>query len=281
MSRVVALLTDFGLRDIYVGAMKAVILSICPDARIVDITHAVRRQNIREAAFDLLNSYQFFPAGTVFCVVVDPGVGSARHAIAVESQGYRFVGPDNGVLTYALARLGGDYAAVKLEEPRFWREAPSQTFHGRDIFAPVAAHLARSPRCFAQLGGALEDIVRLPAPELRFARNNLIGEVMRVDHFGNVITSIGRFHWASGATLELSDAWNRANPPLLIEAGQARVSIGAHELRGISRAYHEVERGELLAQIDSNGYLEIAANQGDAAGLLDVKAGDRVALRLP
>ena len=280
MPRVIALLTDFGLGDIYVGAMKAVILKICPAARIIDITHAIQPQNVREAAFALMNCYPYFPKGTVFCVVVDPGVGSDRLAIAVKSGEYRFVGPDNGVLSYALARLGAEYEAVKLENPQYRANRVSRTFHGRDIFAPAAAHLARQPDLFASLGGALDAIVSFPSPELRYARQRLIGEVMHIDHFGNIITSIGELRWAGAETLEIADLWRGAVPALRFSAEAARVTIHSHTVQGISRAYHQVGRGEILAQIDSNSFLEIGANQADAAARLDAQLGDKVMLRL-
>lgn len=280
MPKIIALLTDFGLEDIYVGAMKAVSLSICPEAQVVDITHAIQPQNTREAAFALLNSYHYFPSGTTFCVVVDPGVGSDRLAIAVKSGGYQFVGPDNGVLSYALAHLGADYAAVKLENPKYRAETVSHTFHGRDIFAPAAAHLARQPERFALLGGALADLVGLPAPELRYARRRLIGEAMHIDHFGNIITSIGLLRWTDGETLELADRWRDEIPPLRFSAAAARITIHSHTAQGVRSAYHQVGRGEILAQIDSNGYLEIGANQDDAAARLGAQLGDKVMLRL-
>lgn len=280
MSKVIALLTDFGLSDIYVGAMKAMIASICPSGRVIDITHAVKPQNVREAAFALLNSHHFFPAGTVFCVVVDPGVGSERFAIAVKSQRYYFVGPDNGVLSYALANLGADYKAVKLEAPGFQADAISHTFHGRDIFAPAAAHLSQRPPVFASLGGELDQIVSLPKPELSYARRRLTGEVMHIDHFGNIITSIGAFHWLSEQALKLTAAWRQDIPPLELSARETNITIHSHTVHGISRAYHQVASGEILAQIDSNGFLEIGANQGDAAGRLDAQLGDKVMLRL-
>jgi len=280
MTRVIALLTDFGQEDIYVGTMKAMMLNICPSAQIVDITHAIQPQNVREAAFALLNSYHSFPQGTVFCVVVDPGVGSDRLAIAVKSRGYQFVGPDNGVLSYALAHLAADYEAVKLENPKYQAESISHSFHGRDIFAPAAAHLAQRPELFASLGGALETIVSFPLPELSFARQRLIGEVMHIDHFGNIITSIGAFHWTGDEALRLSAVWSQAIPTLELSARAANITIHSHTVHGISHAYYEAAPGEILAQIDSNGFLEIGANQDDAADRLDVQLGDKVMLRL-
>ncbi len=280
MAKVIALLTDFGQEDIYVGTMKAVILNICPSAQVIDITHAIQPQNVREAAFALLNSYHYFPTGTSFCVVVDPGVGSDRLAIAVKSQQYHFIGPDNGVLSYALTHLGADYQSVKLENPKFQAETISRTFHGRDIFAPAAAHLSQSPEVFASMGGELEGIVSFPMPELSYARRRLIGEVMHIDHFGNIITSIGAFRWTSERALKLTAVWRQDIPPLELSAGAANITIHSHTVHGISHAYHEVAPGEILAQIDSNGFLEIGANQDDAADRLDVQLGDKVMLRL-
>jgi len=280
MTNVIALLTDFGLEDIYVGAMKASMLKICPSAQIIDITHAIRPQNVREAAFALLNSYHYFPDGTTFCVVVDPGVGSDRLAIAVKSEHYTFVSPDNGVLSYALAHQGMDYQSLRLENPRFLADRISNTFHGRDIFAPAAAHLSQSPELFPSMGAALDRIKSYPAPELSYARQRLIGEVMHIDHFGNIITSIGAFHWTSAETLAATAVWGQDIPPLELKAREANITIHSHTVHGISQAYHEVAPGEILAQIDSNGFLEIGANQDDAADRLDVQLGDKVMLRL-
>ncbi|MCY3917589.1 MAG: SAM-dependent chlorinase/fluorinase [Chloroflexi bacterium] len=280
MANVIALLTDFGWEDIYVGTMKASILNICPSAQIIDITHAIRPQNVREAAFALLNSYRYFPTGTVFCVVVDPGVGSDRLAIAVQSQHYCFVSPDNGVLSYALAHHGMDYRSVKLENQSYQADTVSRTFHGRDIFAPAAAHLSQSPELFLDLGGALDRIASYPLPELSYARKRLIGEVMHIDHFGNIITSIGAFHWTSEEELTATAVWGQDIPPLQLKARKAQITIHSHTVHGISQAYHEVPPGEILAQIDSNGFLEIGANQDDAADRLDVQLGDKVMLRL-
>ncbi len=280
MSKVIALLTDFGLGDIYVGMMKAAIVNICPSAQIIDITHAIQPQNVREAAFALMNSYHYFPAGTAFCVVVDPGVGSDRLPIAVKSRQFHFVGPDNGVLSYALAHLGADYEAVKLERPDFQADAISHTFHGRDIFAPAAAYLSQDSEVFGAMGGRLDGIVSLPLPELSYARQRLIGEVMHIDHFGNIITSIGAFHWLHEQALKLTAVMSQDIPPLELAASEANITIHSHTVHGISHAYHEVAPGEILAQIDSNGFLEIGANRDDAADRLDAQLGDKVMLRL-
>ncbi len=165
----IALLTDFGLQDTYVGVMKGVMLDICPEARLIDLTHAIRPQDVRQAALALLDSYRYLPRRTVFLVVVDPGVGSTRRAIAVDAGPYWFVGPDNGVLSYALREIG-EWEAFELTNDRYWLPDSSNTFHGRDIFAPVAAHIAYGssvkPFSLGELGTPIDDPVLLPPPLL-------------------------------------------------------------------------------------------------------------------
>ncbi len=280
MTKIAAILTDFGTEDSYVGTMKAVMLAIAPDLQIVDITHAIQPQNIREGAFALMNSYRFFPEGTVFCVVVDPGVGSARKPIAAKCAGYHFVAPDNGLLSYSLDKLAAAYQAVSLDNPAYHLPRASHTFHGRDIFAPAAARLARDPACLKDMGQTLERILSLPVPQLSYTRGRVIGEVMRIDHFGNIITSIGLLRWVDDDELSLDALWHDGSPALRLSAASASVTIHSHSIHGISRAYHEAPLGAALALIDSNGFLEIGANQGNAADLLDVEQGDKVMLRL-
>lgn len=280
MAEIVAILTDFGLKDIYVGSMKAVMLSIHPHLQIVDITHAVAAQNVREGAFALLNSYRYFPAGTVFCVVVDPGVGSARLPIAVAAGDYRFVAPDNGVLSYVLAEMDAPFTAVEITNPRVRRSNVSHTFHGRDIFAPAAAHLAKSPELLNEMGNGLETVFTFPAPHLSFGRQRLTGEVMHIDYFGNIITSIGILSWQTEDSLELDPLWKCEFPAMRFAAAATNTTIHSHTIHGISHAYHELPQGAILAQIDSNGFLEIGANHDDAAERLDVQLGDKVMLKL-
>ncbi len=280
MTKIAAILTDFGTEDSYVATMKAVMLTIAADLKIVDITHAIQPQNIREGAFALMNSYRYFPEGTVFCVVVDPGVGSARKPIAVRCAGYHFVAPDNGLLSYSLDKLAAAYQAVSLDNPAYHLPRASHTFHGRDIFAPAAARLARDPACLKDMGQKLERILSLPKPQLSCTRQGVIGEVMRIDHFGNIITSIGRLRRVDDDELSLDALWHAGSPTLRLFAASAIVTIHSHSIHGISRAYHEAPLGAALALIDSNGFLEIGANQGNAADLLDVEQGDKVMLRL-
>lgn len=280
MTKIIAILTDFGIEDTYVGTMKAVMLGIAPDLQIVDITHAIQPQNVREGAFALLNSCRYFPEGTVFCVVVDPGVGSRRLPIAVKCAGYSFVAPDNGVLSYSLIDLDLAYDAVSLDKPEYHLPGASHTFHGRDIFAPAAANLAKDPDSLAEMGTELDQIVTFPKPQLSYSGQRIIGEVMHIDHFGNVITSIGVFHWKNDVDLSLDVLWNEEIPTLQLSAANANITIHSHTIHGISHAYHEAQLGATLAQIDSNGFLEICANQESAADRLDVQLGDKVMLRL-
>ena len=240
---VITLTTDFGYQDGYVAAMKGVILTICPRATLVDVSHDVRPQAIRQAAYLLSTVVPYFPPGTVHLVVVDPGVGTGRRAIAVETGRAVYVAPDNGVLDLALA---GDEArsAVELTEGRYRLPEVSATFHGRDLFAPAAAHLACG-RSLAEMGPALPlaDLQALPAirqPAL-----------LHVDRFGNLITSYR------------------------VPAGQARlaVTVGGVRLAGLARTFADVEPGELLAYVGSSGYLEIAMREGSAAQALGIGAG--------
>ena len=280
MAGIVAILTDFGLKDTYIGTMKAVMLSIRHDLQLVDITHEIEAQNVREGAFALLNSYRYFPAGTVFCAVVDPGVGGARLPIAVAAGDYRFVAPDNGVLSYVLANMDIPYAAVELEDPRFRRSNMSRTFHGRDVFAPAAAHLAKSPQLLNEMGKELETVFTIPAPHLSFGRQRLTGEVMHIDNFGNVVTSIGNLSWLNEESLKLDPLWKCDIPALQFAAAETNTTIHSHTIHGISHAYHEMPQGAILAQIDSNGFLEIGANHDTAAERLNVQLGDKVMLKL-
>ncbi|MDE2821805.1 MAG: SAM-dependent chlorinase/fluorinase [Chloroflexota bacterium] len=280
MTKIAAILTDFGTQDTYVGTMKAVMLGIAPELQIVDITHAIGPQNVREGAFALLNSYRYFPGGTVFCAVVDPGVGSARKPIAARCAGYHFVAPDNGLLSYSLFDLDSEYHAVSLENPEYQLPGASHTFHGRDIFAPAAARLASDPACLKDMGPELDRIVTFPKPQLSYFRQRVTGEVMHIDHFGNIITSIGILRWQGDDELNLDPLWNGEVPELRLAAASANVTIHSHTIHGISRAYHEAQLGAILAQIDSNGFLEICANQESAADRLDIQLGDKVMLRL-
>jgi S-adenosylmethionine hydrolase len=250
---VIALLTDFGTRDHYAGTMKGVALGICPDATLVDITHDVPAHDVLAGALELAASYKYFPAGTIFLVVVDPGVGSTRRGIAAEAGDYKFVAPDNGVLTLALE----DHApkkVVELSERRYARATVSRTFEGRDRFAPAAAWLAKGVELTA-LGRPAGTIVRLDVPHASVAADSIDGEVLRIDRFGNLITNIDRrtFDRLSGAAVD--------------------IRIGAHQVSKVVSTYADAAPNELCALFGSTDHLEIAANGGSAASALDLGRG--------
>ncbi len=255
---VIALLTDFGMRDHYVAAMKGVVLRIAPDTALVDITHEIPPQDVVGGALELAACYRDFPDGTIFLVVVDPGVGTRRRAIAAASGAYRFVGPDNGVLAPALDPR--DATVVELSEPRFAQPRISHTFEGRDRFAPAAAWLARGTDllAFGPVLGSFEPLA-LPTPQI--TESTIIGEVVRVDRFGNLVSNI---------------EWR------LIETrvgSKPAIDVGGHAVQQIVRTYGEAARGEACALEGSGGYLEVATPGGSAATLLGVGRGARVVVR--
>jgi S-adenosylmethionine hydrolase len=268
MSGVITLLSDFGTHDGYVGAMKGSILSIAPTATIVDISHDVPPQDVRFGAFTLLTSTDTFPPGTVHVAVVDPGVGGARRALAIHTGGSYFVGPDNGLLSWAIAErvdvavdagqlaLPLDVRAVSLEVPEFWRPTVSSTFHGRDIFGPVAAHLSRGER-LERMGTRVSTIAALPFPAVTERDGEIVGEVLVVDRFGNCITNI------RGERL----------------VGNEQVEIAGRIISGLSANYES--GAEIIALIGSSGLVEIGVPSGNAAERLGVGTGARVVLDRP
>jgi S-adenosyl-L-methionine hydrolase (adenosine-forming) len=256
---VITLLTDFGLRDAYVGAMKGVILGVAPDARIVDISHEVAPQDVVEGAWLLAAAFRYFPPGAVHVAVVDPEVGSNRRAVAAEAGGWRFVGPDNGVLSWALEDAG-DVTAVELTNDRYFRPEVSRTFHGRDVFAPVAAHLA-SGVPLEDLGPRVHDLARLPVPEPVVERDRITCEIVHVDRFGNCVTGL------TGAKL---DAWAAGRP--------LDVSVAGRSLGPPRATYAEVDPGEPLALVESTGRLEVAVRNGDAAADLALARGWQITI---
>jgi S-adenosyl-L-methionine hydrolase (adenosine-forming) len=256
MSRpVITLTTDFGLADGYVAAMRGAILSICPQAQVVDISHSVKPQAVQQAAYLLSTVAPYFPPGTVHVAVVDPGVGTQRRAVAVHCGRALYVAPDNGLLSLTLEQ-DPPRAAVQLLDARFHLPEVSATFHGRDIFAPVGAHLA----CGADLhemGPTLpvEDLCRLSLarPE-RDEEGRWQAQVLHVDHFGNLITNLRA---------------DEVAPSLTLAAGGTRIE-------GLNRTFADVAPGELLAYTGSSGYVEIAVRQGSAARRLGLEIGDAV-----
>jgi hypothetical protein len=250
---IIALLTDFGTSDHYAGAMKGVMLGICPEATLVDISHGVAPGDVLGAALELAASYRYFPAGTIFLVVVDPGVGSSRRAVAAQAGSYRFVAPDNGVLTLAFDE-GAPDEIVELTESRYARNPVSRTFEGRDRFAPAAAWLAQGI-ALRDLGRPAGSWHRLHVPAPSIDRDGIDGEIVRIDRFGNLITNVGRHSVEA------------------IGAASLRVRIGSHEVSRVVSTYAEIEPGELCALFGSSDHLENAANGKSAAAMTGVVRG--------
>jgi S-adenosylmethionine hydrolase len=252
---VIALLTDFGTADGYVGIMHGVILRINPAATVVDVCHEVPPQHVRAAAFILATVYPYFAPDTIHVVVVDPGVGSERQAIAVQTARGVFVAPDNGVLSYVLAREP-TLQMVQLTNTEYWLASLSSTFHGRDLFAPVAAHLSRGVP-LSDLGCVVQNLVRFALSVPHVAEDGTIhGEVLHVDRFGNLITNLTR--------------------ELLPMGHQVRIQIAGREVSGPAASYAQVREGDLLALFGSSGYLEIAMRNGNAAAVLQARPGTPV-----
>ncbi|MDF2388120.1 SAM-dependent chlorinase/fluorinase [Nostoc ellipsosporum NOK] len=250
---VITLLSDFGDRDVYVGVIKGVIAQINPKLAIVDLTHQIPPQNIASARFCLMNAYAYFPVGTVHVAVVDPGVGSRRRAIAVEfAQGF-LVGPDNGIFSGVLSQSPA-IAAVELTNLNYWRTPkPSKTFHGRDIFAPVAAHLA-SGVSLKQLGQEIEPVtlVQMNITSCNQTANGVVGCIQYIDHFGNLVSNI---------------------PESYVQGKTWSVQVAGLTIPGCD-TYTDVEVGEAIALVGSHGWIEIAINSGNAHSQLQINLQD-------
>jgi S-adenosyl-L-methionine hydrolase (adenosine-forming) len=254
---IVTILTDFGTADVYVGVMKGVMLQINPDLILVDLTHDIPPQNVAAGSFQLQNAYRHFPVGTVHLAVVDPGVGSCRRAIALETEVGFFVGPDNGLFSRIL-QLEGVKSAILLNQPRYWyKPIPSLTFHGRDIFAPIAAYLA-SGISLVELGDPipLDSLTILPAEMYQSSPLGIRGQIQAVDRFGNLISNI------PGDLVQLRD-WS--------------VAVGARHFPK-RLTYAEAAWGEPLSLVGSHGWVELAIQGESAQQMLDIHIGDSIEL---
>ena len=273
----IVLATDFGLADAYVGMMRGVILGINPAARIIDLTHGIGPQDIRHGAVALADSCRYFPSGSIFVAVVDPGVGTERAAVLLETPDARFLAPDNGLLTLVCRQYDAAFgdrdtagaSAVpdgcrvrRLTNPDYWRHPVSATFHGRDVFAPASAHLSLgvSPD---DLGAAAAEIMALAMPIPRPDGNTVRGQVIYADAFGNLITDITADILAGMDTAALT------------------VSIAGHRIAGLSRTFHDPPGAGRRALLGSHGRLEIVAVDGNAAAQLGVGGGVAVTLTAP
>ena len=259
---IVTFLSDFGTQDWFVGVVHGVIYEICPGAKIVDLTHSVEPGDIERAAFILEASAPDFPPGSIHLAVVDPGVGTARRALAVAAHGQLFVGPDNGLLDWAVSDSGAVVRSLTAE--RYFRRPVSRTFHGRDVFAPVAAHLACGEP-FESFGPTISDPMR-PQHLVSPPRDGeLDGRVMFIDHFGNALTNIS------------ADALKRAFP--VVGEDRIEVELSGRHIRGIARSYGDAPIGTLVAIVGSSGRLEIAQVGGHAASRFGFGEGDGVTVR--
>jgi S-adenosyl-L-methionine hydrolase (adenosine-forming) len=258
---IIALLSDFGTRDHYAGVMKGVILTITDEPRIIDVSHDLPAHDIGFAALELAATYRYFPAGTIFLVVVDPGVGTQRRGIAAEAGDWRFVAPDNGVLS-GVFREAPPRRVVELTERRYARPTVSRTFEGRDRFAPAAAWLAKGVQLTA-LGRPITDYHLLDLPQPRLDDNVLSGVVVRVDRFGNVVTNLDR----------------RTCEKLTGGAGDVQLTVRGQMIGRLVSTYADLAPGEIGALFGSTDHLECAAQAASAAERLGVAVGDPVELR--
>jgi S-adenosylmethionine hydrolase len=257
MRPVIALLSDFGTQDHYAGTMKGVMLGICPDVTLVDITHDIPSHDVLSGALELAAAYRYFPPGTIFLAVVDPGVGSARRGLAADVGEYRFVAPDNGVLT-AVFRAAPPKKVVDLTERRYARPTVSRTFEGRDRFAPAAAWLAKGIQLTA-LGRPVPEYHRLDIPTPDLSGDAIQGSVLRVDRFGNLVTNIDRREFEK-----------------LAQSHAVQISADGKPVGRLVATYAEIQAGEVCALFGSTDHLELAANSGSAAGRLSLARGARV-----
>ncbi len=257
---VITLTTDFGTQDWFVGTMRGVIAGLAPEARVIDLCHDVTPGDIRAGAFTMAAAVDYFPEGSVHVAVIDPGVGSERQAITIQTDHATLVGPDNGVLSWAV-RNHVVREVRALTNPAWWRIPVSRTFHGRDIFAPAAAHLAAGAP-FAEAGEMITDFVRLPWPEPVSTSRSCAGEVLHVDRFGNAITNI-------------------PSPGVPAANGgpdTATVRLPGNRTVPLGDCYANVDVGHAVAVIGSSGFVEIAINRGDAARTLGLVPGTPVVL---
>jgi hypothetical protein len=269
---VLTLTTDFGASDHYVGAMKGVILSICPRAQIVDICHDVTPFQIAEGAYVIAQAYECFPRNTVHVVVVDPGVGTARRPILVEAAGQYFAGPDNGVLAMVYSRAS--HKVRLIANDRYFRQPVSASFHGRDIFAPVAAHVAAGVPP-ARMGKPIADYLR---PEFAQPRpsgeRTWTGSILKIDRFGNVVTN---FHVRDFPDLRRPQSGTDA---FVCQPAAPVLTIGRRKIASLAQNYAECTPGALFLIVGSSGYLEVSMNQGSAATQIGCQTGDPVKLTL-
>jgi len=274
MNATIAILTDFGAQDPYVGIMKGVIAGINPHARIVDLNNQIPPGDIQRAAFVLWQSRVYFPRGTIFLTVVDPGVGTHRRPIIVRADDYGFVGPDNGVFSFI---LGENWQSWELANPNLMLPSPGNTFHGRDIFAPGAAHASRGISS-AEFGGAVHDLVLLPAPKLEALSPDIIrAEILHADHFGNLLTSLGKL-----APLENGEwrftPWVGDSQSHIIQSSNTVLKLSDGKQLPWVKTFGEIPADECAVLVGSSGMIEIVANRQSAAEMLELSGGETITM---
>ncbi len=262
MASIITLTTDFGRRDPWVGAVKGVILSINPEATIVDISHGISPQKIIEGSFVLSRASPYYPEGTIHVAVVDPGVGTERRPVLIETERYFFIGPDNGLFTRVISSEKINQV-IELDNSDYFLKDVSATFHARDVFAPVAAHLSLGVKP-SELGTVMEEPLTLDLPKAEVSSDIIRGEVLYIDSFGNLITNIGE-----------------SDISAIQEHGDIDIDIRWRTIHGLVESYTDGEPGRnAVALIGSSGFLEIAAFNDNAAAALDVSVGEKVDIRL-
>jgi S-adenosyl-L-methionine hydrolase (adenosine-forming) len=253
MEPLITLMTDFGTRDGFPAQMKGVIHTLCPSATVVDITHDIQPYSVAEAAMVVLGYGKYFPSGTVHVAVVDPGVGGVRRGIVLNSCGRYFVGPDNGVFSFIIS-AEGSCTIREITNPAIMLPDPHPTFHGRDVFAPVAAHLAAGIS-FERVGPEIRDPVLFSMPPVYRNPDGLVGEVIYVDRFGNLCSNL---------------------PADQLDSPIGSIEVGTFRVAEIHRCFSDVKPGAPVAMINSFGFLEIAINGGNAADSLGIDRGSKV-----
>jgi S-adenosylmethionine hydrolase len=276
MNRPIILLTDFGSKDPFVGIMKGVINRISPECVIIDLSHEIQPGDIRQGAVTLWQSIRYFAPGSIFLVVIDPGVGTKRRAIAAKFDEYTFIAPDNGVLSFV---NDPNLRAWEISNPAFSLPNPGTTFHGRDIFAPAAAHAARGVE-LAKFGNPISDMQILPSPKLDLSEiSKLVGETLFQDRFGNMLTSLGKFKWTKKNELDFRP-WVGETDAFVTNMSSIEAELSDGTRLPFVHTFADIAPGACGILLGSSGLLEIAANRQSATNLLNLAPGEPVIVRL-
>ncbi len=276
MNHPIVILTDFGTADPFVGMMKGVIAQIAPLAPVIDLTHEIPRGDIRRGAAALWQSINYFAPGSIFLIVIDPGVGTSRQPVLLQNGNHTFIAPDNGVLSFI---CGDDPKAWEISNPRLALSNPGTTFHGRDIFAPAAAHASLGVPG-PKFGDPIPDLKLLPFPRLALpSQGKLEGQILYPDRFGNLLTSLGKFTWAKKNKHLAFKSWIGEIAPFLIQLKDLQLELPDGQLLPWAKTFADIPPGECAVLLGSSGLLEIVANRQSAANLLNLHSDEPVALR--